>query len=315
VLDEARLNGFQILHRLVGIMRDVQPQVVHTHRLKENILGSLAARLAGNVPSLRTVHGAPEHNPSRLRFPKRMIALLDRLCGRFLQRRIVAVSDDLAALLRQAFPEERICVIENGIDIDSLGAQLTKRPKTETESDHNTFKIGLAGRLVRVKRADLFIQTAKYVQEHYPQLHARFHIFGDGPLRGELTRLARDLGTKHILRFEGHSDHIHEELQNLDALLMTSDHEGLPMILLEAMAVEVPIIAHAVGGIPSLLDHGSCGVLVHNHSAAGYAKAIYELATRTSVQEKLTANALNRVKKQYSATANAAAYCSLYNQM
>ena len=314
VLDETRLNGFQILRRLVRTMKDVKPQVVHTHRLKENILGSVAARMCGNIPSLRTAHGAPEHRPSWRQLHKRLLIFLDWFCGRFLQRRIVAVSDDLAAILGKSFPAERICVIENGIDVESVSrreAQAPLAPKPRSAP----FTIGLAGRLVPVKRVDLFIQTARYILDHYPDLETRFHIFGDGPLRQELEQLSRDLGTDSIVHFEGHRGDIHQELQKLDVLLVTSDHEGLPMILLEAMALEVPIIAHAVGGIPHLLAQGSCGVLVEDQSPAGYGRAIHELATHPDSRAQIAINGLNRVKTRYSAKQNAETYCNEYSRL
>ena len=104
VLDESKLNGLQILRQLVHTIREQKPDVIHTHRLKENILGSIAAFIVGKTASLRTVHGAPEHRPPWWKFPKRMLFLLDRICGRYMQRKIVAVSDDLASILEKDFP-------------------------------------------------------------------------------------------------------------------------------------------------------------------------------------------------------------------
>ena len=85
VLDESKLNGLTILRQLIHITHQIKPDVIHTHRLKENILGSIAARLNGNIPSLRTSHGAPEHPPSWRQLPKRIIYWLDFFCGRFQQ--------------------------------------------------------------------------------------------------------------------------------------------------------------------------------------------------------------------------------------
>ena len=139
-----------------------------------------------------------------------------------------------------------------------------------------------------------------------------FHIFDDGPLCEELEALNHELKTDDIVHFEGHCEEITEELQKLDILLMTSDHEGLPMILLEAMALETPIIAHAVGGISNLLDQGSCGVLVHDHSPSGYALQIYRLAQDHEKRTNITLKALNRVTTHYTAEQNAQSYCQEY---
>jgi glycosyltransferase involved in cell wall biosynthesis len=96
---------------------------------------------------------------------------------------------------------------------------------------------------------------------------------------------------------------------------MTSDHEGLPMILLEAMALRTPVIAHAVGGIPILLDQGACGVLVHEHNASGYGDEIYKLAHNPEMRSNIQKNALARVSTHYSAEKNADAYLLEYREL
>ena len=310
VLDESKLNGLQILRLLVHTIREQKPDVIHTHRLKENILGSIAALLTGRTPSLRTAHGAPEHRPSWWKFPKRIIYFLDWFCGRFLQCKIIAVSEDLARILRNNFPADRVRVIENGIDLASIRGERAPLPaENDTKS---AFKVGFAGRLVPVKRVDLFIRTARYLLDHHPDLHASFHIYGDGPMRNELEKLSQILCTGDIVYFEGHCKDILHKLQELDALLMTSDHEGLPMILLEAMALQTPIIAHAVGGIPDLLDQGACGILVKKHSAHGYAQKIYKFANNPEHLSVIAQKALDRVSACYSAELNAHAYRAEY---
>lgn len=98
-------------------------------------------------------------------------------------------------------------------------------------------------------------------------------------------------------------------------LLMTSDHEGLPMILLEAMTLSVPIISHGVGGIPHLLDHGNCGILVHDHSAPAYAREILRLAEDHIATSNITKLALNRVTTHYSAEQNTNKYYEEYKRI
>ena len=117
VLPETNLNGIQIFLRLKKLLQQHQPDVVHTHRIKENILGGLSAKLSGNIPSLRTAHGAPEHQPGWRKPHKQILYQLDWFVGRYFQSKIIAVSDDLAVLLRRDFPSKTIEIIENGIYI------------------------------------------------------------------------------------------------------------------------------------------------------------------------------------------------------
>ena len=318
VLEESKLIGFQIFKQLINNIRKIKPDVIHTHRVKENILGSISA-LFSNTPSLRTSHGASEHKPAWHHIPKRLIRFTDWFCGRFLQRKIIAVSKDLADILQNDFPADRISVIENGIDLTSL---TTTYPPVEqepvnsfTKTDVRPFRVGIAGRLVPVKRVDLFIEAAADIFKDHPELDISFHIFGDGPLRLDLEALNHKLGTDKMIHFEGHCENMHQQLANLDILLITSDHEGLPMVLLEAMALKTPVIAHAVGGIPTVLKQGECGILVSEHQASAYANAIYQLTKRSDSREKYIENAFNRVTDFYSSEQNANAYHQIYWQL
>jgi len=309
VYDESKTGSLKLLQQLRLAIKKIQPDVIHTHRSKENILGSIAALLSGRIPSLRTVHGAPEHLAPIYKLHKRIIPLLDRLCGRYYQRSIVAVSPDLAKTLETKFPEHRVNMIENGIDTESF-AHLSKPEKNTNHS-----RIGIIGRLVPVKRVDLFIQTAILIKQQHPELSLDFCIYGDGPLAEDLQNRVNRQHAENYIHFEGHCENIAMQLQTLDALLMTSDHEGLPMVLLEAMCLKTPIIAHAVGGIPHLLEQGKSGTLVHDHNAETFAAAITRQLTHHEETQRKTQNAFARVNQHYSAQQNASNYLHLYRQI
>jgi glycosyltransferase involved in cell wall biosynthesis len=311
VLNETQLNGFHIFWRLRKLLKSWSPDVVHTHRIKENILGGLAAKFSGNIPSIRTVHGAPENKPSWLKLHKRIYFILDRLVGRYVQRKIIAVSDDLAEKLQKIFPAEKIHVIENGIDMDSIKKQADSQGSLNRPKDH-TYKIGLVGRLVPVKRVDLFIKTARYFRDHYQEANGHFYIYGDGPLRNELIELSNELDVSNIVHFKGHYPNIHQEMVNLDLLVMPSDHEGLPMTLLEAMALGVPVIAHAVGGIPKLLCGGICGTLIQENNPEPYAEAINSLLISPENIQNFITVARENVTHNYTSINNAYDYLNNY---
>ena len=311
VLDETSLNGIQIFFRLIKLLRQHRPDVVHTHRIKENILGGLSAKLAGNIPSLRTAHGAPEHQPGWRKPHKQILYYLDWLVGRFLQRKIVAVSDDLATILKKAFPAEKITVIENGIDIEALTPYIKRQESHKIPS--SPFRIGLVGRLVPVKRVDIFIETAKYLQEQFPTINAQFYIYGDGPLRSELEQLSASLNLQDTIHFEGHVSEIHAAIAALDILLITSDHEGLPMTLLEALALRIPVISHSIGGISKVLEKSKCNRLLQSQKASTFAEAISDILSvdRTSIREGIDQDK-EIVNTYYSAHANTQKYSRLY---
>jgi glycosyltransferase involved in cell wall biosynthesis len=314
VFDESKLNGFKIIAGIFSLFRRLKPDIVHTHGKKENILSSFGLIFFKNITSMRTAHGAPENRPSPLLFHKWLYNFSDWFSGRFLQRRIIAVSDDLKTKLAEHFPATKISIIQNGLDIIDISHHQPEKQFLKP-TDSTTFRIGFAGRLVSVKRVDLFIQAAREFISKYPDISATFHIYGTGPLKNELEKLRSELDAAASIIFEGHTEDMAAQLGELDILIMISDHEGLPMILLEAMACHTPILAHAVGGIPELLDHGQCGVLISNQNPVDYAHAIYTLLSEPDTRQMLARNAYERLSKHYSSQTNADAYVETYTSL
>lgn len=313
VLDETELNSARIFIRLIKALKRLKPDIVHTHRNKENILGSIAAKIAGNIPSLRTVHGAPEHRPSIKKPHQYLLYLLDWLTARYLQSKIIAVSEDLKTQLTKSYPENKIEVIENGVDFEALACHIKKQAPNSL-SNKKSYKIGLVGRLTPVKRVDIFIETAKYIKTRHPELSIQFHIYGDGPLFNELKQLCNALAVNDIVQFEGHCDDIHAQIASLDALLITSDHEGLPMTLLEAMALGVPVVAHSVGGITKACQNGECCWLVDDNSADTVSHMITDCLTEQALTTK-TESAQTRIRLFYSTKVNAKSLLSKYKTL
>ncbi len=314
IIDESHHHAGTIFWRMLALLRKHRPHIVHTHRIKENILGGLAACLC-RIPSLRTTHGAPEHDASWRRPHKKLQHWLDRTIGQSLQRAVIAVSDELADKLAQHYPANKIHVIENGLDINHTRQQAqlqADKSGGHKTTDDNRLTIGLVGRLVEVKRVDLFIDIASRTAQIAPDI--RFRVYGDGPLRETLQQYCQTQAASRVVKFMGHSDHIQRDLQQLDILLITSDHEGLPMVLLEAMALHTVVIAHAVGAIPQVLDYGRCGILIRGQNPDDYVKTIVELAVDRQQLQSLAGAATQRLNSHYSAASNAQRCLNLYNQ-
>lgn len=309
IVDESTLGSAQIVRRLMALLSAHRPDILHTHRQKENILGSIANAFTARARSVRTVHGADENPPRNL--PQQLIRWLDRWTGRHLQQRIIAVSADLARKLERRFPERHIAVIENGIDVEAVRAAVT--PVDFRERAPDAIHIGLVGRLDPVKRIDLFLSMAERLLAEESARPWQFHIFGEGALEAQLKQSAATMGIDHAVVFHGHRRDIAACLAALDAVVMCSDHEGLPMTALEAVAVGTPVVAHAVGGLVPLLADDAGGILVEDHSAAGYADTIRGLLR--SDQRARMQRGMTRLEERYSAAANAEQMVALYRAM
>ena len=307
VIEESRHSALPVLFRLWQLQCHFKPQVVHTHRLKENILGSIAARLAGVPISLRTVHGLDEHPPKGLRsWPKRLLRSLDAWCCRYLQQAVVAVSADLGQQLQVRWPRARIEVIHNGID--ALALQQVVRTCPPPQWDKSLLHVGIVGRLVPVKRVDLFMKTAALLRTRMPSRWC-FHVIGDGPLAAPLRALAGQLNLEDCVRFHGHVEPSASWLAALNLLVMCSDHEGLPMVALEASALGIPVVAHRVGGLSELSPPLQ---LVSQQEPVAYAEAIERVAIHCSESQAQSAPLL---PPQFTASQNAVATHRLYTQL
>ncbi|WP_196159514.1 glycosyltransferase [Reinekea sp. G2M2-21] len=276
ILDEQKLSSLTIFLRLAKLIRNDRPNVIHTHRLKENILASLANAFTTRTKCVRTVHGDSEHKEN---LKSKIINLIDNWVGNNLQSKIIVVSSQLKEVLLHKFRSDRLFVLRNAIDLKELrqkaqeGAGLTLNP----QKTH----VGLVGRLVSVKRADIFINIAKLIQNKEPDQY-QFHIIGDGPLREALNEQVKCLNLENMVIFHGFRTDSPSCIAALDAVIMCSDHEGLPMVALEALCLEKLLISHQVGGLVEL-NHPN-HILIPNNKPESYVDAL--LSTKTTITEQ-----------------------------
>ncbi|KZY61021.1 hypothetical protein A3742_02245 [Oleiphilus sp. HI0071] len=307
VFDEAKLGSAEIFLRLRHLLKTLQPNIIHTHRQKENILASCANFLSIRAACIRTQHGAPEFDYSWAQWKNKIQVTVDQFCGRYLQKKIIAVSEELAHKLQVDYPKQHITVIENGVDLEALKDVKADAPFLLHEPKVKVKHVGIVGRLVPVKRVDIFLDMAsELVNSESTDQVLKFHVIGDGPLRLQLEKRAEQLGLSDAVTFHGHIKNVASYIKSLDVLVMCSDHEGLPMTLLESMALGTPIVSHNAGAVTESFEQGEGGVLSEEHEASSYASALYKLLTSDS--KVLPA-------KPNSALDNAQAIIALYREI
>jgi glycosyltransferase involved in cell wall biosynthesis len=264
IVPEAHLHPLPLLLRVIRIAKHWKPDVIHTHRFKENILGAIAARLLA-VPLLRTQHGLPEGAGNATKRAS-LANRLDQLAARLYSCTIVSVSPPTLEYAERAFPTARHLLIANGVQ-NELTTQMPARVPD------GVLRVGLCGRLVAVKRVDLFLHMARKLVDRNKFRYA-FLVIGDGPLLGAMQQLLVNLDLQHCCRFIGHRSDATLELAGLDVLTITSDHEGLPMVALEALTVGTPVVARAVGGLPRLLSRPELGQTLDSADPVALAAAV-----------------------------------------
>lgn len=305
VIAENQNNSVQILHALLNVAGHFKPDVIHTHRQKENVLGALAARSLG-CKSIRTEHGWTEFPNFGWRLDKRIFAFLNDYSGRHWQQGIAAVSDDLAARLRPIYTGKRITVIENGINIADIRKAATAY---DADIDRSAVNIGMVARLVPVKAHWRFIDAAAVLLEESNRPY-HFHIIGDGPLRNRLVGLVAERRLTPRVTFHGFLPTPLPLVANFNALVICSDHEGLPMNALEAAALGVPIVTTELPSILKILNTGAKGEISKDTSPRALARAI-----ENAVANPDKKSGINVDSWVYSSSNMAGKYYELYHQV
>ncbi len=231
------------LRGLARIIRDAGADVVHTHGYRSDVTGGTAARLLGR-PRVSTIHGFIG-GTSRGRLyeavQRRMLRAFDA---------VVAVSSPLVAELRAVgIAPERIHRIPNALGGDAPTLE-REEARASLRLEAGPRHVGWVGRLGLEKGPDVAVEAVAALARSDVVLS----FVGDGPMRGELETLARERGIQERVRFHGLIEGAGRLMPAFDALLLSSRTEGTPMVLLEAMAAGVPIVATRVGGVPDVVE-------------------------------------------------------------
>lgn len=298
--DISPLADASAVRRLVSIIRELRPHVLHTHTAKAGAVGRVAARLAGDARPQALVHTFHGHvlrgyfNP----LVTQGFTQLERRLARSTDA-LVAVSDgvrdDLVRL--GVAPAERIEVIPLGLD---LGRRLrpTGDGRRELGIAADAFVVGWFGRMTSIKRVDDLVAAFALLRARVPE--AVLLLVGDGPLRGELEARAQELGVLEACRFTGYRDEVGGLYACCDAVALTSANEGTPVSIIEAMAARRPVVATAVGGVPDLLEDGATGFLVEAGDVAAIADRLARLHAEPALGERVGEAARGWVVPRYS---------------
>jgi glycosyltransferase involved in cell wall biosynthesis len=295
-----RRNPLEIagtLFRLVGLIRDQEYDLVHTHLFVSGVFGRLAATVLG----LPTV--AHEQCNER-----EVVGAFRRWIDFFLGARtsaIVCVSETTKDynVRVKGIDQARIWVIPNSIDPKRLSGCDGAGDRAELLGalglpDEVQIVIGI-GRLEQQKRFDIFLRAAELISAHMPK--ARFLIVGDGSKRRELEELARKLGVSSVVRFTGMRADVPMLLGISDIFVLTSDFEGLPLTLLEALTMEVPVVGTDVDGTSEVLGNGVGGILVPPRDPEAVAEAVQSLLNDPERRRVLAKRGHQLVEQTYSA--------------
>jgi glycosyltransferase involved in cell wall biosynthesis len=311
-IDVSRTFHVREAVRLARVLRSERVDLLHTHTaVAANVLSRLAGRVAG-IRVITHMHIENYFRPQRI--GRVVHATLDNATSR-LATRIIAVSDDTRkALVKQGVPERLIVTVHNGIEPVRGGA---RRGREALGLPPEGRLIGSIARLAAVKGQRELIEAFAELAGDRPDV-ALVLVGKDleqaGSYQRELEGHARALGIADRVTFTGYREDADQLLEEFDVFALPSWIEGLPMVVLEAMAHGKPVVATPVGGTPELVVEGETGLLVPARDAAALEQALARLLDDPDERRRLGEAGRARVERDFTAKAMVERVFALYDE-
>jgi glycosyltransferase involved in cell wall biosynthesis len=296
------LKDLLAVANITSYLKNNNYHIVHTHNSKAGFVGRLAARIAGVPVVIHTVHGFAFHDQEPW-WRQLLFRNLERLASHMCDK-MIFISQPLVdwALREKIVRQDKIVKIYSGIDLDQF------RPVTEDEKirirkkwniGHDDAVIGIVSKLWEGKGHEVLIQAFKEIKKEVKG--ARLVIVGEGPLEGRLHDLADKLGLTESVLFTGFQMDVSEIIASFDIAVLPSFFEGMGRVLLEAMAMEKPVVASRVGGIPDLIKDKINGFLTIPGDVEGITDALKKLLNDKRLAIKMGKEGRKRVTDRFSA--------------
>jgi glycosyltransferase involved in cell wall biosynthesis len=290
-------------------LRGRSVEIIHSHKSKENVLAFLVAKRAGIPHMIRTQHGIPELKTLK----DRLVYGLERMTL-YSASHVLNGSADLGRRTARLTDAAKVKVVRNAINLEQVISPLTREEaKRNLGIPEDALLVGTAARLEPVKRIDLFLDAAQEIYGELPNVF--FIIAGEGSERDRLEHRVRGTALESKARFLGHRNDVYDIVRAMDLLLITSDHEGLPTVVLEAMALGTPVVSRRVGGISEAIDDQVTGMLVDSADASSIARACLSLLAKPGMACRFAQGARKKVVENFSAEANAAQVARIYRSL
>lgn len=293
--------------RLARVMRSVRPDLLHLHGSRAGFAGAMAAAVIGMRPVIYTAHAFS----FKRRLPRPVVylfGLAERLtCGT--SARVVCLTEgDRRAAAARGISTGHFTVIPNGIDVQRFAT--ASHCREEFGFAPTTPVVGLIARLVPDKDPVAFVRVAYAVAAMDPAV--RFLLVGDGPLRSEVERSVREMNLQSRIRMTGFRHDVAELLATMDLVVVTSRWEGLPLVVLEAMAASRPVVASHLPGVAEVVIDRETGLLVPPQDPRRLAEAVTALLHDPNRRIVMGQRARARVEREFSVERMIAATVDVY---
>jgi glycosyltransferase involved in cell wall biosynthesis len=287
-------NNAAMLAQVPAVARHLKrwdADVLHCHLPMASIVGRLAGRLAG-VPVISTEHNVLE------RYHPATRALT--LATWRLQSRVIAVSEEVASSIARATKGSvPVDVVRNGVPVNLMQRDVAgaARIRASLGIPEGAPVAGIVAVFRTQKRLPLWLEVAAQVRRAHPNAH--FIFVGDGPLRAEVEAKIKSLSLGDCVHLVGLQEDVRPYVSAMDVFLMTSEFEGLPVALLEAMAMETSPVVTAVGGMPEAVADGVSGFVLAPSDTPGLVSAVNRLFADDALRLRVGKSARERVDREF----------------
>lgn len=301
-----KTSGFdpRMFLRVSRALRNLQPTVIHTH---VHVLRYVFPYLLFNKPRavVHTVHNIAEQEVE----PR-----AQWLQGLAFRWGVVPVSvaKEVAASLQRRYQITNSQVIPNSIPVRNYQLSREQREAWRLQAGIGTTDtVFICVALFREQKNHRRLLTAfrETVQRNQ---NARLLLVGAGPTENAMRQLAESYGLSNQIRFLGMRDDVPEILGASDVFVLSSDYEGNPLAVMEAMAAGLPIVSTGVGGIPELVTNGVDGILVHPSDEVGFKGALQLLLDQSDVRREMGMSAARKAEAKFDLRPMIQAYENLY---
>lgn len=293
-----------IINKLIALIKLRQIDVIHTHGYKSDILGVIAAKVAG-IKCVITPHGFENVKDFKLRF----FIWLGCQSMKYAHK-VAPLSKQLCHdVERFGIKDENLLYIQNGVDLSEVEEQLLM-PRAKYD---NIKKVGFIGQIISRKNINHILDIFDNLYRNHPNISLTF--LGDGDERVAIEEYSHSLASAKHISFLGFRNDRLAQLQQFDLFVMTSSLEGIPRCLMETMAMGVPIAAYDIPGVDQLISHQKTGLLAPYGDKENLALHWKKLLFEPEYAAKLALNAKEYVYKNYSAKRMADEYTILFEEL
>ncbi|MDM4018840.1 glycosyltransferase [Roseiconus lacunae] len=291
LLDRKPLD-FALIRQYVQLCKMHQVDIWHAHDYKTDVLGLLVRRF-WPMKLVTTVHGWVQITPRT-----KIYYAIDRRILRFYQH-VIAVSDDLHdECLQYGVKKQRLTLIRNAIDTLQFRPSEGKDQRQSLFAvPEESFVIGAVGRLSPEKGFDVLIHCVDQLVRRGRNVHLL--IAGEGPERETLRSQIESLGLQNSITLLGQISEMIPLFSSLDTFVLSSYREGLPNVVLEAMAMKVPVVSTRVAGIPHLITDEQSGLLIDAGSVEQLTRALERVLDSPELRESMASNGRQVIEREF----------------